>query len=728
MKALEDLAGEAGAATTVSHAALCGPEGLTAIRSAIKEENLDGLAIAGCSGRAKVREFRFNGTPVERISLREMVTWSHPKGEEDTQMLAEDLVRMGVARAAAGKTAQLLDEPIDSSILVVGGGLTGLSAAAAAAGCGRKVIVVEKEAELGGYLAGVPTIAPQEPPYDAPQANPVPGMVEQLHGNDRVQVFTSTTVKSINGQPGQFDVELATPEGAKSLRVGAIVQATGAKPYDIGKLDKLGGPLDNVVSSRQMDAMLAEGALKRPSDGAAPRRVLFVQCAGSRDDEHLAYCSSECCLASLNQVAAIHKMAPDVEITVVYRDMRTPGQTEHFYQAVQEHPMSFLARGDVETVASDGNGALSVRVKNSLLGEDVELAADLVVLANGMVPESADGESIRLFIDATRRVETGESDKQKEDAQKQVEEYARFEGTEILNLNYRQGPDLPILGSSFPDSHFICFPYETRRTGIYVAGTLRAPMLPVRAIEDGQGAAFKAMQCTAALARGETVHPRSGDISVPEFSLQRCTQCKRCTEECPFGTLNEDEKGTPQLNALRCRHCGICLGSCPERIINFAEYSVSGVAAMVKAIEVPEEEDEKPRILALICENDALPALDAAAERGKTWNPWVRIIPVRCLGACNVIWIADSLSGGIDGVIMIGCKSGDDYQCHYVRGSQLAAYRLENVQETLDRLVLESDRIKVVELAHDEFDRIPEVLDEFAETIEEVGANPYKGF
>jgi quinone-modifying oxidoreductase subunit QmoB len=170
------------------------------------------------------------------------------------------------------------------------------------------------------------------------------------------------------------------------------------------------------------------------------------------------------------------------------------------------------------------------------------------------------------------------------------------------------------------------------------------------------------------------------------------------------------------------------MGACPERIISFSEYSVDAVASALKAMDVPEEFDEKPRIVALVCENDALPALDAAAAKRKQWNPWMRIIPVRCLGSCNIVWIADSLSRGIDGVIMIGCKSGDDYQCHYVRGSELAAYRLENVQETLERLVLEKDRIKVVELAHDEFERIPEVLDEFAETIEELGANPYKGF
>jgi len=729
VKALSDMAGELDAAATVSHPALCGPDGLAAIRAAVDKDNLDGVLVAACSQRAKIEEFRFDAkVAVERTSLREMVTWSHPAGNEDTQMLAEDLLRMGMARLGKNEIPSVLEEEICSTVLVVGGGLAGLAAAQAVAGCGREVILVEKEDRLGGHLARSTGIPPQRPPYDKTQENPVPGLVEALREYARVQTFTATTVASINGQPGQFDVELKTPGGPESLRVGAIIQATGARPYDLGRLESLGGPLENVVSSDELEQMLLAGALERPSDGQSPRRVLFVQCAGSRDPEHLSYCSAECCLTSLKQVAAIHELAPEVETTVVYRDMRTPGQTERFYLAVQEHPMSFLTRGDVERVASDGNGSLTVQVKNSLLGENVELLADLVVLAVGMVPNSADGEGIRILRDARRRVETTESDKQRETAQQQVDEYARHEGTEILNLDYRQGPDLPVLQSGFPDSHYICFPYETQRTGVYAAGALRAPMLAARAIEDGQGAALKAVQCVSALARGESVHPRSGDVSVPDFFLQRCTQCKRCTEECPFGTLNEDPKGTPQLNALRCRRCGICMGACPERIVSFAEYSIEGVSSMVKAIEVPEEEDEKPRILAFVCENDALPALDAAAALRKQWNPWVRIIPVRCLGSCNVIWIADALARGIDGAIMIGCKSGDDYQCHYIRGSQLATYRLENVQETLDRLVLESERIRIVELGHDEWDRIPEVLDEFAEKIEELGANPYKGF
>jgi quinone-modifying oxidoreductase subunit QmoB len=730
-EALTKLAGEVGAKTALTHEALCSPEGQSAIRAAIEKDNLDGLLIAACSSRAKTQELRFDrdGCSVERVSLREQVVWSHPQGEEDTQMLAEDLLRMGGAKLQKIKLPERVEEESSSTVLIVGGGLTGLEAARAVAGCGHDALLVESSDKLGGYLAAFSKIPPQSAPYDKPQDNPVPALVAEIENNPKVRVFTSSKISSLDGQPGQFDLELETPSGSETFRVGAVVQATGALPYDAGKLGNLGhGEHADVITSHELEEMLAGGTLQRPSDGATPQRVLFVQCAGSRDPEHLSYCSSECCLTSLKQVADIHEIAPDAETIVVYRDMRTPGQTERFYQAVQEQPKTYLTRGDVEKVAGDGNGALTVHVKNSLLGEDVVLPADMVVLALGMVPHAADGESIRIFRDATRRIETGETDKQKENARQQAEEYSCHEGTEILNLKYRQGPDLPVLEDSFPDSHFICFPYETRRTGIYTAGALRAPMGPGSAAEDGWGAAMKAMQCISAAKCGEAVHPRAGDIAVPDFFLQRCTQCKRCTEECPFGTLNEDEKGTPQLNPLRCRRCGICMGACPERIISFADYSVDAVSSMVKAMEVPEDDEEKPRILALVCENDALPALDAAAGKRLQWNPWVRIVPVRCLGSVNIVWIADALSRGIDGVILIGCVSGDDYQCHYIEGSKLASKRLENVQETLQRLALEPERIQVVELSHDEFERIPKILDEFSATLEEMGPNPMKGF
>ncbi len=729
-----EAANEKGCTATLTHECLCAPEGLAAIRASVSENGLNGLLLAACSDRAKANEFaplKAEVPAVFRSAIREHCTWSHPSGgegqdAEDTTMLAQDLVRMGLARLAGMKEIVPLDLEIAETVLVIGSGRAGLDGALTASGLGHLVVLIEEGSKLGGHLAGQVSIAPEEPPYDAPVPNPIPGLVEKVLADDKIRVLTDTTIKSINGQPGQFKVVFNGPENIETT-VGSIVQATGSRPYDADNLGHLGyGHSADVVTAIDYESMLASGAIARPSDGRKPERVAFIQCAGSRDPNHLEYCSSECCINTLRQVAETKKLDPSIESAVVYRDIRTPGHMEHFFVGVQKSAEMMMTRGDVDKI--EANGKLNIHLSNSLLGDQVQVEADLVVLAVGMVPQSADGELIREGIDSRHQAKHSESSQVREKSAARAEELKDFEGTEILNLDYRQGPDLPTLKYGFPDSHFICFPYETRRTGIYAAGTVHAPMDSVQAAEDGLGAAMKAVQCIEMAKRGEAVHPRAGDTAFPDFFLQRCTQCKRCTEECPFGTINEDEKGTPEFNPLRCRRCGICMGACPERIISFQDYSVHMVAEMIKAIGIPDEEDEKPRILALMCENDAVPAIEAAAADGATWNPWTRIIPIRCLGSTNIVWIAEALSAGVDGVILIGCKYGDDYQCHYVKGSELANTRLGNVGETLQRLALEPERIKVVELSHDEFDRVPTVLDEFAAELDEMGPNPLKGF
>jgi len=300
-------------------------------------------------------------------------------------------------------------------------------------------------------------------------------------------------------------------------------------------------------------------------------------------------------------------------------------------------------------------------------------------------------------------------------------------GARILNLSYRQGTDLPTLKYGYPDSHFICFPYETRRTGIYAAGAVRAPMDLSSSASDAYGAALKSIQSVEATARGAAVHPRAGDLSFPEFFMQRCTQCKRCTEECPFGTLDEDAKGTPLENPYRCRRCGVCMGACPERIVSFKNYSVNMISQMIKSIEIPDEFEEKPRILAFVCENDAMPSIDMAGYKRLQYNSMIRIIPLRCLGSMNAVWVSDALARGFDGVLLIGCKKGDDYQCHFIKGSELANYRMENVQEKLKQLVLEEERVEIHELSINDYQKIPKIFDDFLEVMEQVGPNPYKG-
>jgi quinone-modifying oxidoreductase subunit QmoB len=245
--------------------------------------------------------------------------------------------------------------------------------------------------------------------------------------------------------------------------------------------------------------------------------------------------------------------------------------------------------------------------------------------------------------------------------------------------------------------------------------------------EDATGAALKAIQCVEMTARGEAVHPRAGDRSYPDFFMQRCTQCKRCTEECPFGVLNEDEKGTPLLRVTRCRRCGVCLGACPERIVSFKDYSVSIVGSMIKAVEVPDEFEEKPRILALLCENDAFPALDLLGQHRLKCDPFIRVIPVRCIGSVNLAWIREAFSAGFDGVILVGCKYGDDYQCHFVKGSELAAARGENIRESLEKMAMENERVEFHQLEIAEYERLSQIFADFAEVIEDIGMNPFKG-
>jgi quinone-modifying oxidoreductase subunit QmoB len=689
---------------------LCGQAGLAKIRGHV-DAGVNTVVIAGCSSRVKTEVFSFNGeTIVERVNIREHVAWCQKPKDEDTQMMAEDYLRMGIVKAQKSEPLEPPSDEISKKLLVVGGGVTGLTAALEAANAGYEVVLVEKEEKLGGSAH-----------------DDLGDKIETVLYHPKIQVLTSAKISQTAGQPGMFDATIVAPDETVKVRVGAIVMATGWKPYDATKLGHLGyGVSPDVITSVDLDKM--KGRIVRPSDGKPVEDVLFVQCAGSRDKNHLPYCSSTCCMGTLRQVGYVHELNPEAKVYVVYKDMRTPGQYEKVYRTAQDHPLNFFTKGEVAEVTKLANGKLAVRVEHSLIGENIVLHADLVVLATGMVPNSADGEAIRALEDAEQKAIKGESESQRAEAAKKAEELKAHKGTAILNLTYRQGPDLPVLRYGFPDSHFVCFPYETRRTGIYAAGAVRAPMDAAHAEEDAMGAAMKAIQSVELAARGQAVHPRAGDMSLPSFFLQRCTQCKRCTEECPFGTLDEDEKGTPKPNVYRCRRCGICMGACPERIVSFKNYSVDMIASMIKAIEVPEEDEEKPRVLVFMCENDAYPALDIAGFNRMQYDPSVRVIPLRCLGSLNLVWIADALSGGIDGIMLIGCKFGDDYQCHFVKGSELANRRLTNVKETLQRLQLESERLQLTQLSINEGAKLPALINEFMDRIREMGPNPYKGF
>ena len=713
-----------------THPFLCGEEGLAAIHNDLAQSAVNTVVIAGCSPRTKTNAFSFDSQVVmERVNLREHVAWSHESKNEDTQMLAEDYLRMGIVKAQKMEPLEPVSDGISKTILVVGGGIAGVTAALEAADADYDVVLVEKESQLGGPLAGIKKHFPTHPPYTELEETGLSEKIRKATSHPKIKVYTSTRIVKTEGQPGMFDVTLQNGGQPFVHRAGAIVVATGWKPYDPSKLRHLGyGSSPDVVTNEQFEKMVGEGSLKRPSDGKPVESVLFIQCAGSRDKDHLPYCSSVCCMVTLKQADVIHQTSPETRVYIVYRDIVTPGQYERYFAKVQNHPSTFMMKGEVAAVRAQNGEQIQVDVKGTLLDEDITIPADIVVLATGLVPNAADNDAIRELRDAQAKVQRNESERQRAEAEKTVERLRSHEGTEILNLTYRQGPDLPILRDGFPNSNFVCFPYETLRTGIYAAGAVRAPVDWTGAEEDALGAAMKAIQSVEMASAGQAVHPRAGDLSYPSFLLQRCTQCKRCTVECPFGSLDEDVKGTPKFNPYRCRRCGVCMGACPERIISFKNYSVDMIASMIKAIEVPEEEEEKLRVLLFMCENDAYPALDVAGMNRVMYDASVRVIPLRCLGSTNVVWIADALSRGIDGVMLMGCKYGEDYQCHFAKGSEIATRRLENVKETLQRLQLESERVEVSQVSIDQYDKVPQMINSFMDRMRELGPNPYKGF
>jgi len=731
-----------------THDIMCGPEGVDLIKKDIQAEGVNVAVVAACSRRVLQDVFTFGpSVVVERVNLREGVVWSHkPQGEgvdELIQEMAEDYLLMGIAEAEKIEIPEPYKETINKKIMVLGGGVTGLSAALEAAKTGYEVTVIEKGAKVGGFAAKIRKQTPTSFPYEALQSPVIERVVKEAQSHPKISIRTQTEVARIFGAPGLFDVtfkpsgtkskwdvpvpvevpegeappqppgaDQATPDNPAAIlaknpeaeRFGAVVMATGWRPWRLEdaatpqegeaapSFDHLGlGTIPDVVTNVAFEEMAAGGKITRPSNGKPAASVAFIQCPTPGSDEDFPYASSVTSMVALKQAKYVRDDNPESgKAYVIYQHMRTPGQNEYFYKSIQQDDGIFLTKGDVVGVSKNGDG-LIVEAKDTLLGDNIKLKVDMVVLGTGMVPITKDDP--------------------------------------VLNLAYRQGRgfrDLELF-DGYADSNYICFPYETRRTGIYAAGTARRAMGIGECMEDAAGAALKAIQCIESANRGVSVHPRSGDTSYPDFFFSRCTQCKRCTEECPFGALDDDEKGTPLPNPTRCRRCGTCMGACPERIIGFKNYNIDSIGSMVKAFSVPEEA-EKARILVLACENDAYPALDIAAMNGLSYSTLVRIIPVRCLGSVNVVWIKDALSRGVDGILTIGCKYGDDYQCHFVKGSELFAIRTDKIGEALKSLALEKERVQQVQVAIDEYDKVPGIIDAFVDEVVALGPNPFKGW
>jgi quinone-modifying oxidoreductase subunit QmoA len=361
-------------------------------------------------------------------------------------------------------------DQIQAEMLVVGGGVAGMTAAIETAEVGKKAIIVERAPSLGGRVAAMNQYFPKLcPPLCGMEIN-----LKRMRSNPNVRVLTLAEVEKVAGSPGNYEVQIklsprfvndlctgcgecekvceierdndfnyginknkaiylphamAYPQryvvdpayagdermkkcveaceydaielGAQpktiTAKVGAIIWATGWRPYDATKLDNLGfGQFPNVITNVIMERYASisgptQGKIIRPSDGGEVTKVGFVQCAGSRDDNHLPYCSAICCLASMKQATYVRELYPEAEIHMFYIDVRSPGRMEDFYTKVQEDEKFFFYRGKVGKITENpDNKKVILEAENTLTGELTRLEVDLAVLATGMVPNTAD--------------------------------------------------------------------------------------------------------------------------------------------------------------------------------------------------------------------------------------------------------------------------------------------------------------------------------------------------
>lgn len=604
-----------------------------------------------------------------------------------------DALRMAVARLRQWR--ELPPAPPSTAsrrLLIVGGGWTGLTAARAAAHCGLPVLLVEREDEAGGAARFLP------PPDDArpgDQAASPADLLREVQSHPRIRLLCRTTLARLEGQPGDMTATLS--DGSRHACGGVLLTCGWSAP----EATPFAGLLDHarVMTARTFARQLHAGRI-------TARRVLFLTAAEALAARalHEASATDQAPLRrAMRQLQASHAVnclgmlrlarafaerptAPGGTAVAIHDQMTMPGRLEYVYRRLQSHPALRLLRAEATAVTADEQ---TVRLTLRLPAPDGETTetGDLLVLPEIMAPAD-DG----LMPGASH-------------------------GTREAIL-----PDLDAF-DGYAASNFICFPYETRRTAILAAGCLREPQDLEACAEDAQGAVLAALRDMRAVGRGLSPHPRSGDDACPHFELARCTRCNRCVEECPFGALSIDADGLPHHSPARCRRCGTCFGACPERVIALAGQTMEMGRAVLRTPALSGERDA-PLALALACENDALPALrDMQARCGV--HPALRIMGVRCLGSVNMQWITDALTGGYDGVLLLGCADGKDSQCHFGTGSALCRDRLRNLSAALEERGLDARRVRLQPTARDDAPVLPERLDSFLDHLAALGPSPF---
>jgi heterodisulfide reductase subunit A len=508
----------------------------------IRSEQLDGIVIASCSPKLHLETFRamakragLNPHMYAHVNVREQCSWAHRHDMPKASEKAERLVRAGVARAGLGRPLENFRVETVPAVLVIGAGVAGLRAAIALSDLGLSVHLVERAAEVGGHVRTLGKLFPS----GRRGGDLVAGLRERLAGRDNVVVYTNAELVEKSGSAGRFEVKVRSGENIFSLKVGAIVAATGFDPY-APQQGEFGHGLPAVVTLPEFNELLTTSRESLNVNGRAVRSIVYIYCVGSRQSEGNTYCSRFCCTAGVHAAIQAHEIDPAIAQYHVFRDMRTYGKNEVLYEEARHKGSVFVRYGESEPpeVETEGEGVV-VRVRDELSGGDsIEIPADLVVLVTGMVASS--NERLQNLL----KLPTG-------------------------------------VGGFFNEIHLKLRPVETVVDGVFIAGAAQAPKNLAESVASSLAATA---QCSAMLLKGYLDRAPL----VAKVDTETCVWCEACTLACPYGgtivKAEHEGKEVAEVQAELCKGCGACAAICPSAAIDVAGYTNAQVTAMIVAL------------------------------------------------------------------------------------------------------------------------------------------------
>ncbi len=653
----------------------CSAEGTSRIKKAIAEHSLNRVVVAACTPRTHEPLFRvacqdagLNPYLFEFANIREHCSWVHMREPDRATEKAKRIVRMSIAKSALLEPQKDIEVEVDPSALVIGAGISGVTAALSLANQGFKVYLVEKRDKIGGMLTEIHQLYPT-----GLHAKDALDLVSKKVTNHKgISVLTSSSIKDISGYIGNFNVTL-TREGKEiKFKVGTIVLATGAEEFK--PLGMFGyGELDKVITQLDLERILSEKL--STLDSLNPKRMVMIQCVGSRQEKGRAYCSRICCMVAVKNSLLIKDLRPDMDVYILYQDLQAYGKDyEELHRKAREKGVKLLNyKSDKFPEVSAGNdGTLKVKVFHALLGTEIQMDAGLVVLSTPLVQHS-DGKMLSKML----KVPLGHDE-------------------------------------FFLEAHVKLRPVDFATDGMYICGTAHGPKDVGESLAQAYAVASRAgIPMTNRRARTEAI------TAVVDQDL--CNKCRLCERLCPFGAPRI-EKGKATIVEILCKGCGVCAAACPARAITMKHFTDEEISASIRAAfdeSAPTKEIE-PKILGFLCNWCSYAGADTAGVSRIQYSPNIQIIRNMCSGRVDPVQILEGLRAGADGVLVTGCHIGD---CHYQSGNLVAQKRIKFMGMVLNKIGIEPYRLRLEWVSAPEGGRFAELV---KDETEKLRGKPFK--